>query len=54
MIDPKICHGKPIIRGTRLPTDVPDIGLGSAEDETIASYAKSNQMASYGLSDLTD
>lgn len=26
-------------------TDVRDIGLGDAADETIASYAKSNQMA---------
>src|SRR2546426_521810 len=52
VIDPRICHGKPVVRGTRTPVTVilsalavGDIGLGTAPDMDIADHAKIRQLS---------
>ena len=39
-IDPRICHGQPCIRGTRIPVSVllDNLAAGLSEDEINAEY----------------
>ncbi len=38
--DPQICHGRPCIRGTRIPVSVvlDNLAAGISQDEILASY----------------
>jgi uncharacterized protein (DUF433 family) len=40
-IDPKVCHGKPVIRGTRVPVaiDVGSVAAGMTFDEISREYS---------------
>ena len=41
VIDPEICHGKPIIRGTRMPVAfvVGSLAGGMSVDDVVREYA---------------
>ncbi len=40
IVDPKICHGKPCIKGTRIPVSVilDNLAAGVSEEEILKSY----------------